>query len=385
MEEERKTELRAVTSFVIALALLGGAVFGFILLVTNARKAKQQEIPRAVPAVAVHLVEQGDHAVEIRSQGVVESRRETKLAAEVGGLVLSVSPNLKRGGAVAEGEVLVTLDPADYKAALARAEAALADARLALVQEEARAEQALRDWEKLGRGEATPLVRREPQLASARARVASADAEVLRAARDVQRTEIRAPFAARVRQAAVETGAVIAPGGMVADLYSADDLEVRLPLSLEDFGFLDPRSRPAVQLRGRIGGEDFLWPAEVARIDGEVDRKTLSAYVTVKVLAAAGARPLPPVGLFVHATAEGRTLAGVSRIPRTALLGGDRVITVTAENRLDFRDVEVLRTTEDSALVSGGIRPGDRLSITRLNAPVAGMEVRVEEKQPAAE
>jgi RND family efflux transporter MFP subunit len=386
METERKSELRAVSSFVIALGILASAAFGAILLVTNARKAKQVETPRAIATVLTFTARKGSHAVTLESQGVVESRRETKLASEVAGRVTEISPNLKRGGIVAEGEVLLQIDAADYRAALARAEAARADADLALVQEEARAAQAKRDWEQLGRGEATPLVLREPQLASIRAGLESAEAEVERAARDVERSTVRAPFAARVRQAPVEVGVVLAPGGLVAELYSAEDLEVRMPLSLEDFGFLGDESRTGIRLRGSIGGEELEWPAEVARIDGEVDRRTLSAYVTLKVLPSDGARRFPPVGLFVRAAVKGKVLPDVSEIPRTALRGEDEVIVVDADQRLDFRRIEVVRTTGRTLIVSKGIEDGDRLCLTRLNAPVKGMQVLVEEPaEPAAD
>ncbi len=384
MEEERKSELRAVGSFALALVILAVAIFGAILLVVKARKVEQTDAPKSLPVVEVFTVERGGHAVRIETQGVVESRRETMLAAEVGGRVVEVSPNLKRGGEVEEGEVLVRLEAADYRAALARAEAALADARLALVQEEARAEQALRDWEKLGRGEAGPLVRRDPQLASARARVISAEAEVERTARDVERATIRAPFAARVRQAEVEVGAVLAPGGRVAELYAADDLEVRLPLPLEDFGFLDGARRNGIGLRGKIGGEDYEWQGEVARIDGEVDRRTLSAYVTVKVLPAEKGPHFPPVGLFVHASVPGRTLEDVAELPRTALRDGNEVMVVDDEGRLRFRRVEIVRGTAETVVVAGGVESGERLCVTRLNAPVNGMEVQVEE-EPAGD
>lgn len=380
-EQERKTELRAVTSFALAFLIVAGALFGAILLVVNSRDVKPEDTPKSAPSVALHTVTTGPHPVRIVTQGVVESRRETTLASEVSGRIVEVSPNLKRGGEVAEGEVLVTLDAADHRAALARAEAALADAQLALVQEEARAEQALRDWEKLGRGEATPLVRRDPQLASARARVVSASAEVDRAARDVERTTIRAPFASRVRRSPVEIGGVLSPGGAVAELYSADDLEVRLPLPLEDFGFLDTGRKNGITLRGKIGGHGYEWPAEVVRVDGEVDRRTLSAYVTVKVLPVKEPPYLPPVGLFVEATVPGRVLEDVAEIPRTALRDANEVMVVDAENRLSFRKVEVVRGTAETVVVSSGLSSGERLCVTRLNAPVNGMEVRVEDDQ----
>src|SRR5690606_31001583 len=124
---------------------------------------------------------------------------------------------------------------------------------------------------------------------------------------------------------------------------------------------------------------DHEWPAEVARIDGEVDRRTLSAYVTVKVLPADKPPRLPPVGLFVQAKVPGRKLEDVAEIPRTALRDGDEVMVVDDGNRLRFRKVDIVRGTADTVVVSSGLAAGDRLCVTRLNAPVNGMEVRVED------
>lgn len=218
MEDERKSAIHAVFSFVAVLVIIGVSAGVAMFIVANKRKAAEVPRERIVATVETMAVELRDYPVWIETQGVVESRRETSLAAEVSGRVAGISPNLKRGGTVAEGEVLVTIDPSDYRSALARAEAALAEAALVLAQEEARNEQARLDWEKLGRGAGRPLVLREPQLAAAQAQETSARAEVERARRDVERTEISAPFAASIREAAVEVGAVIGAGQMIADI-----------------------------------------------------------------------------------------------------------------------------------------------------------------------
>lgn len=384
LEQDRKVQVRAVLSFVLILSIIGITVLGVVIMVLNKREAKEEEKERIVPAVVVVEVVKSDHAVKISTQGVVESTRQTRLAAEVGGRVMEISPNLKRGGVVGEGERLVQIDPSDYRSALANSEVGLADAELALEQERARVEQANLDWEKLGRGEPTnPLVLRGPQLAAAEARVGSAREETARARRDVERTEILAPFAAGVRSADVEVGAVVAPGTMVAELYAIGELEVRLPLGLEDFGFLKRDENGnvigEVTLTGKIGIEEFSWSATPVRLDPEIERETLSASVVVKVEAADRAEfPLPPVGLFVNAELRGQTLADVAEIPRRGLLEGNHVITVDAEGKIDFREVEVVRLTEKTAIVHSGLEAGERVVLTRLTAPVVGMEVEVE-------
>ena len=369
-------------SFVLILAIIVGTVIGVVLLVLNKRVAKEDEKQRIVPAVEIVEVTAADHAVKIFTQGVVESARETMLAAEVGGRVMEISPAFKRGGTVKKGERLVQIDPADFRATLAAAAAKQADAELALELERARAQQAKLDWEKLGNGNEplNPLVLRKPYLAVAEASAASAAEAAAKARRDVERTEILAPFDAGVRSANAEVGAVVAPGTMVAELYASSDLEVRLPLSLEDFGFLDRDAKGIVTLKGTIGVEEYLWKAEPVRIDPEIERTTLSAHFAVKVLPTEGsAFPLPPVGLFVKAEIAGKTLGGVSEIPRRALLEGDRVIVVGEGNQIAFRDLVIPRLTRKTALVSGGLEAGDRIVLTRLSAPIAGMEVQIQQ------
>jgi RND family efflux transporter MFP subunit len=390
-EEERKTQLRAVLSFVIILGVIGITVLGGMVLVLNKRKAKEEEKDRIVPAIEVVAVSKGNHGVGIDTQGVVESARETRLAAEVGGRVMEVSPNLKRGGMVKKGERLVRIDPSDYRSALAAAEVVAAEAELALEQERAKTEQAKLDWEKLGSGKpVNPLVLRAPYLKAAGAKAASALEEAEKARRDLERTEIIAPFDAAVRMADVEEGAVVARGTMVAELYASEDLEVRLPLGLEDFGFLKRDENGNVVgnavLKGKIGTQGYEWQATPARVDPEIDRKTLSATVVAKVLKAEGtAFPFPPVGLFVDAELDGKELEGVVVIPRRALLEGDRVITVNDKSEIDFRDVEVVRLNEKTAVISDGLETGDRVVLTRLSTPVTGMEVEIEEPTETGE
>ena len=387
-EADRKIQVRAVLSFVLILGILGITVLGIVLLVLNKRVAKEEEKQRIVPAVEVVEVTAADHAVKILTQGVVESARETMLAAEVGGRVMEISPSFKRGGAVKKGERLIQIDPSDFRSALAAAEVRRAEAELALEQEKARVQQAQLDWAKLGGGSKplNPLVLREPYLAAAEASAASAVEAAAKARRDVERTEILAPFDAGVRSANAEVGAVVAPGTMVAELYASGELEVRLPLSLDDFGFLardaEGKVTGGVILKGKIGAEEYAWKAETARVDPEIARETLSANIAVKVLPAEGsAFPLPPVGLFVNAEIAGKTLAGAREIPRRALLEGNRAIVIVEENKIAFRDLTIPRLTRDTALVSGGLEAGDRVVLTRLSAPVAGMEVEIEKEE----
>lgn len=384
MEFTRKKALHAVLSFALALVLIVVLVVVVVVMQMTKSKADKEERSQLVPAVAVLPVRTVDRALELVSQGVVESMRDVVISAEVGGRVVEVSPNLLQGAVVTEGEWLVRIEKADYHSALLLAKAGMEDANLQLDQEKARRDQALRDWKKLGRGEPSDLVLRKPHIASAEARLVSATEEVERAGRNIERTEITAPFSGTVREESVEFGAVLTPGSMVARIYSTDKLEVRLPLSLEDFGSL-PRDEEGkvtgeVTLKGVIGMDEYRWSGRVVRMDGEIQRATLSATVIVEV-EASETNPVylrrPPVGLFVEAVIPGMVIAGVVEIPRWALRGKDRVLVVDGDSRMHEVQVTIRRSLPGTVLVSDGLKDGDLVIVTRMSGVVDNGKVEV--------
>lgn len=373
LETGRKNDLRAVWSFIFVLLIIGVAVAVAVILVINRARTSQLDTERPIPTVDTVPLKPGTHTVSLTSEGVVQSRREVMLAAEVAGRVVSISPELVEGGRVKAGDILASIDDADYQVALRRAKTAVAEAELSIEQETARGVMAQRDWEKLGRGEAPALVLRKPQIVAAEAQLASAQAEVERALRDIRRATITAPFGGRIRKASIEEGAYVTPGAPVAEIYSDDEVEVRLPFSLTDYAQSLGENTPPFPVQAVIGGKPAIWQAVLERLEGEIDRETLSGYAIARIQPNAEGK-YPPVGLFVRAELSGRELENVVEMPRAALRGAHDVWVLEA-GKLAKRRVEVIRSARDSLVVSGDFKPGDLLVTTRLAAPVPGMEM----------
>jgi RND family efflux transporter MFP subunit len=308
-----------------------------------------------------------------------------------------VSDTFADGGFFEAGETLLELDPRDYELAVTRAQASLAQAEVHLQREEAEAEVARQEWATLGEGEASALLLREPQLAEARVVVKSARA-ILEAARlDLERCRIQAPFAGRVRTKRVDVGQFVARGEVVARVYAVDYVEVRLPLPLEDLGYLElpvqyrgetaGREGPRVRLRASVGGQRHEWEGRIVRTEGEIDPRTrmLTAVARVDDPFARSqdwSRPPLAVGLFVDAEIEGRTAGQVRLAPRAALRLDGRLMVVDRDNRLRFRRVEILRKEGERVVIEDGLEPGDRVCISPLEIAVDGMEVRLAEPEP---
>lgn len=373
---------------IVVLALGAAAAWKMIALRPVVEK-QSPEIP--VPPVRVLEVELQNLQFKVRGQGTVAPRTEIALIPEISGRVVHISPSLAAGGFFEENSVLLRIDPGDYQAAVAQSEAQVAQAELALESERAEAAAALKEWESLGTGKAPSLLRREPQLAQARAALAAARAAVERAQRDLQKTELRAPFAGRVRQKNVDIGQFVNRGNSIATIYSIDRAEVRLPLPDDQLAYLElplsyrgevPGSRgPGVILRSTFGGREYSWSGTIVRTEGEIDPRTRMVHVVAQVENPYGRgrnpdRPPLAVGMFVEAEIMGRWARGVVVLPRAALRSDGQVLVVDSEERLHLRSVEVLKADRTQVVIKSGLEAGERICLTSLDTVVDGMKVR---------
>jgi hypothetical protein len=62
------------------------------------------------------------------------------------------------------------------------------------------------------------------------------------------------------------------------------------------------------------------------------------------------------------------------------LRGADELIVVNDDNRLELRTVEILRSDTQHTYISDGVSPGERISITVIEAPSNGMSVRTSDR-----
>ncbi len=376
----------------LAVVAVGASV---AVLLYALRPEAERRAPQAVaPLVRVHQVALDDIPLTVSSQGTVTPRTESTLVAEVGGSILEVGPSFVAGGFFQRGELLVRIDPGDYRQAVVRSRARIAEAELRLAREEAEAEVARREWQDLGGGaEPSPLTLRQPQVAEAEAALAAARADLEVAERNLQRTEVRAPYPGRVRDKRVGVGQFVTPGTPLASIYAVDVAEVRLPLPSRELAYLDlplghrgasgPAAGPPVILRAEFAGATHQWSGRIVRTEGEIDPRTRMIHAVAQVEDPYGRGPgtgRPPlaVGMFVHAEIQGEMARGVAVLPRAALRGETQVLVVDGEDRLRFRDVEVLRRTETSVIIRAGLEDGERVCLSPLAAVTDGMQVRTE-------
>lgn len=389
--------MRLLLQILLPVLVLAASV-GIAMKVIQGREKAESRPPAPVhPRVTVETVRLVPRTIIIHSQGNVRPRTQSHLVPEVSGQVLEVSPSFVEGGFFEKDDVLLRLDRTDFELALAAARARVEQAGLSLAREEAEAAIARQEWEALGEeneGQPSPLTLREPQLASARAQLEASRADLELARRNLERTEIRAPYAGRVRSKQVDVGQFVARGSPVATIYAVDYAEVRLPLTSDEIAHIDlplgyrddddELPRPRVEIETSLGGEVHVWKGEIVRTEGEIDPRTRLIYVVARVenpYARDEDADRPPLAanLFVRARIQGKTYPKTFSMPRQAARGSrqDRVLVLDDEDRVHFRDVEVLRRDAETLVIRDGLQEGDRVVTSRLDVVVENMKVRI--------
>jgi len=174
----------------------------------------------------------------IYAQGVVEPLTASELITQVNGRIAWVSPNFNAGGFFKQGEPLVKLESEDYEARVGLAEArevrALAEFEHATF--ELKRMRALVKDQLVSQAMLENAVR---QTRLTEAALKEAQINLDQAERDLDRTELRAPFDAIVRSKAVDLGEFVSMGKPLAQLFAADGFEVRLPVLDTQLAYLN--------------------------------------------------------------------------------------------------------------------------------------------------
>lgn len=364
---------------------------GALIAVMGAMRPKiiPKEVELAPPAVFYTIAQPKAVTLDVVAQGEVRPRTDINLTAEVAGRIVKTSEAFVVGGAFKDGDLLVKIEDADYRAAVAGAKARVAQAEELLRREEAESDLARKDYEALGRAEnPSELTLRLPQLAQTRAAFDAAKADYTSAALDLARTEIKAPFVGRVRERNAGVGQFISPGAPIGRIFSTDVAEIRLPMTDGDlaklgvpldFSETPENPGPPVMLSATLAGAFHEWKARIARTDGAIDPATrqISVIAIVDDPYGAGAddgTPLP-MGLFVDARIEGRPIENAVVLPRTALYGRDMVYVIAADDTLVERRVGVVSADKDTITLASGVAEGDRVVTSPLRGADDGDKV----------
>lgn len=368
----------ATRKFVVIPGILIAAVALAVAMSQFAPEQPKRENRKLDLLVDTYPLELTTEQFRVRSQGTVQPRTQTVLSAEVSGAIVEMSPKFVAGGVFAANEVLMRIDPSDYRVAVNRTRALVKQRQIEY------------DGAKKLRSQG---YRAESEYASAAAALAAAEAEFDSAQRNLERTYIRLPYEGMVLSKESDLGQFVNPGTRLGVTFATDVAEVRLPLTDQELAFVDlpgatdvarsgSADGPMVRLTATRKGRQEAWDARIVRSEGVVDERSRVTYAVAQIedpyrLHGDGT-PLP-IGTFVAAEIAGTQGVEAIRIPRTALRGSNQVLVVTADDKIDIRAVDIAYSDQGFVYVTGGVAPGERITTTAIEAPTNGMSVRTDD------
>ena len=247
---------RMKVGLVVAIVVL--AVAGVVAFRINKSKNAGTE-------VRLEQVGRRDLVSAVTASGKIEAKTSVDISADITGRIIDIA--VREGDLVKRGQFLLQIDPAQYQAAVARAQGVVSSTEAILLQTRASRDQAQRAWNRakqlteLGDNLIAPETAEQSQTAlevaeanyqSSRAQLEQARAGLLEAKDNLAKTRLTAPISGRVVRLAVEQGEVAVPGTFSREtglLMTIADLSVILAkVQVDETDVIRLKARDSVEV-----------------------------------------------------------------------------------------------------------------------------------------
>jgi multidrug efflux system membrane fusion protein len=312
----------------------------------------------AVPVLAAKAVQKTVYD-SIRAIGRVEAFSTVNVKAQINGQVMQV--HFRQGQDVKQGDLLFTIDPRPFEAALQQAQANLAKDR-AQYRQAAADEQRYSTLLRENVGSRQQYDQVEATAASLSASMQADEAALQTARLNLEYTEIRAPIDGRTGDLLVHAGNLVKPDADTAMVVINQVHPVYVDFAIPE------EKLPAVRefmadnklvVNGSLPNQQGVETGELAFVDNTVDSKTGTINLKGQFTNTNG-RLWP--GEFVNTTLVLRELPGAILVPSQAVQTGQQgsfVFVVQPDMKAALRPVVIGESIDSQTVVTSGLKPGE--------------------------
>ncbi|MFM4855893.1 efflux RND transporter periplasmic adaptor subunit [Aeromonas hydrophila] len=376
----------------VGLALLASG-----LLTACGEQGSAQQGPGAMPPAAVDVVTLYTAPLQLTTEltGRSAPLRVAEVRPQVSGIILKRL--FTEGSDVKAGQLLYQIDPAVYQAAVASAKANLAKAQA----NEQSARLKAKRYAELVKVKAISSQEYDDADAAWKqqlAEIGAAKAALQTANINLAYTRITAPISGRIGKSAVTEGALVTAqqADSLTSIQQLDPMYVDVRQSTADLlrlkrqvaaGKLTQDEQKGARVSFQLeDGSTYGEEGSLQFSDVTVDETT--GMVTLRVIVPNPHQLLLP-GMFMRATLQEGERAEGLLVPQTAVTrtpkGGATVMVVTADNKVELREVQLGRIVGSDWVVESGLKAGERVIVAGLQKVKPGVVVAPAEQSAAAQ
>ena len=332
------------------------------------------------PSVSVLAVTAQPFAASNEFVGRTESFQKVDLLARVKGFL--IAQDFTDGSNVEKDAILYKIDPSEYQAAVAAAQAGVdrADAAHTEAQQTLDRTQQLFNKQTVAQAELDKAIAAET---SAKAEVAAAQADLDTAKLNLGYTDIKTPIAGRIGGSAVDVGNLIGPdSGVLATVIALDPIRVAFALNEQTYLNVMEAMKagntlnlvPKIRL---ANGQVYKETGKFAFADNEVDTSTGTVKIYIDF---PNAEQILLPGQFVNVILTSAELKDQILIPQAAVQlnqTGPFVLVVDSDSKVQIRQIQTGAIDGPNIVVTQGLTIGEQIVIDGIQKVRPGGEVTV--------
>ncbi len=406
----------------LVVILIAFYIVGY--LVKTKPKVDTKAPEQTIWSVQSATVKISDHQPSLKLYGEAVSGRTVELRSLVAGEIIKTGQKLNNGSIVNKGEVLLQIDRFKYEGALTEAESRLAEAQARLqeikanmVQEKnnleylkEQLELAERDLERAiqlaKKGTATRKLEDDRRVIVSQRRQ-SLDQKinslelfkskydqqeaiikrlvwgVKEAQRNLKDTLLVSPFNAYVDSVNAEVGRIVNANDRIATLFDKNIIDIQFTLSDSQYGRIiasgEPITERNVIIKWRVSEPPIEYAAKIERVSSKISSESGGIEVYARISNPLAGTPIRP-GTFVEVHVPDRIYKSVARLPQTVLFER-KYVYVIVNGKLEKRSVKSVGIDGNDVLLTGDLKQGDEVLVTRISAAGEGVRVKSQKKE----
>jgi len=332
------------------LLLFGAAYFSGIL--RSSKKAPKKNNRVKTTNVVYHSIELKNAAVSIKTNGTLTAKNKIDIVSRTQGVFLSGDRSFRSGVYFNEGDVLVSIDNAEYMANLRASRAQLLQSVTTILGDlKFDYPGAFDKWNNYVQNfDVNRTLAELPTTSSAREKSFINGKNIVTQyynikAQEVQSSyyQIRAPFSGILRENLVDKGAMINPGQRLGTFISPSTYELEVKINPSELKLISVGKSVALT----NGDRTQTWTGTISRINKVIDPQSQSAVAIVEVRG----KDLRE-GMFLQAEISTVELQEVAEIERNLLID-DNFVFVVKDSLLQKKEVEVMHIADKTVFISG--------------------------------